>query len=132
MSKQIIINNGGHYDDQSYTDERHYHYEDGKSEGRHEENEKTSPVFLRDERGVKIDIIRVLNTLYELGKFTGADGSRLTKKVFFTTMGRALNVDLSNYDKDLSRSTSDSTSLDKHLRIFDDMRRKMEDIWSSK
>lgn len=26
MSKTITINNGGRYDDQSYTDERHYHY----------------------------------------------------------------------------------------------------------
>lgn len=31
MSKTITINNGGRYDDQSYTDERHYHYEGGQS-----------------------------------------------------------------------------------------------------
>ena len=91
-----------------------------------------SPIHLREEKGVKIDVIRVLNALYELGKFTGEGGSRITKKDFFTAMGRALNIDLSNYDKDLSRSTSDSTALDKHLRIFDDMRQKMTDIFNSK
>ena len=79
-----------------------------------------SPVYLSDEKGAKIDIIRVLNVLYELGMFHGKDGAKLLKK------------DLSNYDKDLSRSTSDSTALEKHLRIFVDMKKKMEEIWNSK
>ena len=70
-----------------------------------------SPVYLSDEKGAKIDIIR---------------------KDFFTAMGKAINKDLSNYDKDLSRSTSDSTALEKHLRIFVDMKKKMEEIWNSK
>lgn len=40
MSKIITINNGGRYDDQSYTDERHYHYEGGQSkENQHEEQD---------------------------------------------------------------------------------------------
>ena len=47
-------------------------------------------------------------------------------------MGKAMNVDLSDYDKDLSRSMSDSTKLDKHLKTFDEMREKMIDIWNSK
>lgn len=96
------------------------------------QNPSASPVHLRNEKGTKIDVIRVLNALYELGMFTGEGGSRLTKKAFFTTMGHTLNIDLSNYDKDLSRSTSDSTALDKHLRIFDEMRQKMTEIFNSK
>lgn len=91
-----------------------------------------SPVYLTDEKGAKIDIIRVLNVLYELGMFHGKDGANLLKKDFFTTMGKAINKDLSNYDKDLSRSTSDSTALEKHLRIFVEMKKKMEEIWNSK
>ena len=91
-----------------------------------------SPVYLSDERGAKIDIIRVLNVLYELGMFHGKDGTKLLKKDFFTAMGKTINKDLSNYDKDLSRSTSDSTALEKHLRIFVDMEKKMEEIWNSK
>lgn len=93
---------------------------------------KNSPVYLTDEKGAKIDIIRVMNVLYELGKFRGKGGAKLTKKEFFITMGKAINVDLSNYDKDLSRSTSDSTKLEKHLRVFDEMKQKMEEIWNSK
>ena len=47
-------------------------------------------------------------------------------------MGRTMHVDLSDYDKDLSRSMSDSTKLEKHLKTFDDMKKVMEDIWNSK
>ena len=67
-----------------------------------------------------------------VGMFHGKDGAKLLKKDFFTAMGKAINKDLSNYDKDLSRSTSDSTALEKHLRIFVEMKKKMEEIWNSK
>ena len=63
---------------------------------------------------------------------TKVDGKKLTKKDFFRTMGKAMNVDLSDYDKDLSRSMSDSTKLEKHLKVFDDMKLKMIEIWNSK
>lgn len=90
-----------------------------------------SPVYLSSRKGSKIDIIRVLNTLYELGLFNGKDGSRLTKKDFMAAMGQAIHTDLSSYDKDFSRALSDSTAMEKHLRIFDEMRRKMEDIFNT-
>lgn len=89
-----------------------------------------SPVYLVERRGAKIDIIRVLNSLYELGTFTGKNGKSISKKEFMISMGKAINVDLSNYDKDLSRALSDSTTLDKHLRIFNDMLQKMNDIFN--
>ena len=89
-------------------------------------------VFLNPAKGMKIDFIRVMNALFELGFFQTAQGGRITKKEFFTTIGQAVNVDLSNYDKALSRSTADSTALEKHLRVFDEMRRKMTEIFNSK
>lgn len=89
-----------------------------------------SPVYLNDKRGMKIDIIRVLNVLYELGSFVGKNGEPLAKKDFMLTMGKAINVDLSTYDKDLSRSLSDSTKLDKHLDIFNKMLVKMEEVFN--
>ena len=67
-----------------------------------------------------------------MGMVTGENGNKLLKKDFFTAMGRALNVDLSNYDNDLARSLSDSTALDKHLKVFIEMREKMEEIFNSK
>lgn len=89
-----------------------------------------SPVFLSERKGAKIDIIRVFNALYELGCFTGEGGKSITKKEFMKTMGNAINIDLTNYDKDLSRSLSDSTALDKHLKIFRDLEQKMTDIFN--
>lgn len=96
----------------------------------HTQGEYKSPVYLAERRGSKIDIIRVLNVLYELATFTGEGGKPISKKEFMTTMGKAINVDLSNYDKDLSRALSDSTALDKHLKIFKDMLQKMTDIFN--
>lgn len=92
--------------------------------------EYESPVYLAERRGSKIDIIRVLNVLYELATFTGEGGKPISKKEFMTTMGKAINVDLTNYDKDLSRALSDSTALDKHLKIFKEMLQKMTDIFN--
>ena len=93
---------------------------------------KESGIHLNKAIGKKIDFIRVMNSLYELGFFQSLQGGKITKKEFFTTIGYTVNVDLSNYDKDLSRSTADSTALEKHLRIFVDMKKKMEEIWNSK
>ena len=102
------------------------------SDNRQEQHVVVSNIHLNSATGKKIDFIRVMNSLYELGFFLNSQGSRITKKEFFTTIGKAVNIDLSKYDKDLSRSTSDSTALDKHLCIFDDMRQKMIEIFNSK
>ena len=94
--------------------------------------DEESPVQLSTAKGQKIDMIRVLNVMFEQGRFKGKDGAKLTKKDFFTEMGHTLHVDLSDYDKDLSRSMSDSTKLEKHTKPFEDMKQKMIEIWNSK
>ena len=91
-----------------------------------------SSIYLNKTKGQKIDLIRVLNAMFEMGCFKGKDGAKLTKKDFFTEMGCILHIDLSDYDKDLSRSMSDSTKLDKHLKVFEDMKQKMIEIWNSR
>lgn len=91
-----------------------------------------SPVYLNTGKGYKINLIRVLNVLYELNFFRGKDGGKLTKKEFFSFVGTSIHLDLTNYDKDLSRALTDSTSLEKHLNIFDEMKKKMEDIFNSR
>ena len=91
-----------------------------------------SSIYLNKTKGQKIDLIRVLNAMFEMGCFKGKDGAKLTKKDFFTEMGGILHIDLSDYDKDLSRSMSDSTKLDKHLKVFEDMKQKMIEIWNSR
>ena len=90
-----------------------------------------SPVHLSTTRGTKIDFIRVVNSLCELGFFTDDKGGRISKKDVMTALGNAVNVDLTDYQNDLSRSLSDSTKLEKHLVIFDRMRDKMEEVFNS-
>ena len=91
-----------------------------------------SPVYLNTGKGYKINLIRVLNVLYELNFFRGKDGGKLTKKEFFSFMGTSIHLDLTNYDKDWSRALTDSTSLEKHLNIFNEMKEKMEEIFNSR
>ena len=91
-----------------------------------------SPVSLSTEKGQKIDFIRIINVMYEQGRFKGKESEKVTKKTVFTSIGKALNIDLSNYDKDLSRSLSDSTKLEKHTKVFEDMKEKMIEIWNSR
>lgn len=90
-----------------------------------------SPVHLNTARGTKIDYIRVINTLYELGFFTDDKGGRISKKEVMATLGQAVGIDLTTYDNDLSRSLSDSTKLEKHLAIFERMKAKMEEVFDS-
>ena len=104
----------------------------GVEEEREYQVPEESPIYLSTARGQKIDLIRVLNVMYEQGRFNGKDGAKLMKKEFFATMGRALNVDLSDYDKHLSRAFSDGTKLEKNICVFDDMKEKMIAIWNSK
>ena len=97
-----------------------------------EEKGTGSSVYLSPVRGKKIDFIRVVNVLYELGLFTDKDGVRCTKKEAFRAFGRAVNLDLSNYNKDLSRALNDTTTRERQLQIFKDMRQKMAEIYQDK
>ena len=97
-----------------------------------EEKGGGSSVYLSPVRGKKIDFIRVVNVLYELGLFTDKDGVRCTKKEAFLAFGRAVNLDLSNYNKDLSRALNDTTTRERQLQIFKDMRQKMAEIYQDK
>ena len=97
-----------------------------------EEKGGGSSVYLSPVRGKKIDFIRVVNVLYELGLFTDKDGVRCTKKEAFLAFGKAVNLDLSNYNKDLSRALNDTTTRERQLQIFKDMKLKMAEIYNDK
>ena len=90
-----------------------------------------SPIALVARKGNKIDFIRIANAMYELGMVEHIGGGRLTKTDFFTALGRAFNIDLSGYAKDLSTSMNGSDD-GKQTQIFDAMKKKHMDIWNSK
>ena len=91
---------------------------------------KLPKIFLSKERGRRLDMIRVINSIFELGFFVDENGRKSNKKDVFIVMGHAMNVDLSNYSHDLSSSLTDSTSMNKHLKIFEDMLDMMKKIFN--
>ena len=95
-------------------------------------SQEPSPVFLAKRKGNKIDLIRIANAIYELGMVEDANGGRLTKKEYMIAFGKAFNIDLSDYDKDLSNSMASSVAFEKQTRIFDDMKVKHQEIYNSK
>lgn len=83
---------------------------------------KTKPVFkLSEKTGAKIDLIRVLNALYELRLFNKTDGQIPTKKEFIETMGEYLGVDLSKYHSNLSQALQNQP-LEVNLKVFEKMK----------
>ena len=91
---------------------------------------KLPKIFLSKERGKRLDMIRVINSIFELGFFVDENGRKSNKKDVFIVMGHAMNVDFSNYNHDLSSSLTDSTSMNKHLKIFEDMLDMMKKIFN--
>ena len=91
---------------------------------------KLPKIFLSKERGRRLDMIRVINSIFELGFFVDENGRKPNKKDVFIVMGHAMNVDFSNYHNDLSSSLADSTSMNKHLKIFEEMLDVMKKIFN--
>ena len=91
---------------------------------------KLPKIFLSKERGRRLDMIRVINSIFELGFFVDENGRKSNKKDVFIVMGHAMNVDFSNFHNDLSSSLADSTSMNKHLKIFEEMLEMMKKIFN--
>lgn len=90
-----------------------------------------SPLQL-SQNASKIDLIRIMNAWYECGKVVDANGGKLTKKEFFTWVGKLFNIDLTTYDKDLSNSMSSSVAYDKQIQFFEELQEKHKSIYQSK
>ena len=105
---------------------------DSFSQSSNVEHYQPSTVRLSQVKGKRIDFIRVMNVLCELDFFTNLKGEHVSKKEVFTQMGKALNIDLSNYDKDLSRTRGEGTSRDSQLGIFTRMRRKQGEMFDGR
>jgi len=87
---------------------------------------KAKPVFkLSDKKGAKIDLIRILNALYELRLFNKTDGQIPTKQEFIETMGEYLGVDLSKYHSNLSQALQNQP-LEVNLKVFEEMKEAIQ------
>ena len=84
----------------------------------------TSGIRLKKDRGIRVNFLRFVYALFELGFFETSDGSKLTKKKVFQVFGQALNENFSAYSNDLSQSKRVNTLMDTQTNIF----RKMEKV----
>lgn len=90
-------------------------------------NEFVSKVFLNTKKGRRVDMIRIIDVLYELNFFTEENGTtRCLKKDVYDAFGKILNLDFDNYDKDLTNGKHASEN--KQTNIFKEMLRKKEDM----
>ncbi|MFN0217173.1 MAG: hypothetical protein ACKVT2_23190, partial [Saprospiraceae bacterium] len=79
-----------------------------------------SGLRLSDRKGAKIDLIRIVNAMWELGFFTEQNGLKSSKLSAMIAVGNALQIDLSEYDKDLSQAFS-TANPDTNTKIFKEL-----------
>lgn len=83
----------------------------------------TSNVYLNPQKGKRVDLIRVIDVLYELDFFMDKNGiDRSLKKDVYAAFGKVLNANFENYDKDLANGSRAEDV--KQMRIFKSMERQ--------
>jgi hypothetical protein len=88
----------------------------------------SSNLKLSSKRGTKIELIRILNAMYELRMFETPDGQIPSKVEFMKEMGTFLNTDLSNYHINLSQSLKNQP-LEANLDIFEKLKKVTQDTF---
>jgi len=86
-----------------------------------------SGLRLSTRKGAKIDLIRIVNAMWELGFFKDQDELRPTKLTVMKAVGTLLGIDLSDYDKDLSQAFQ-TKNTELNIKIF----RELEEITKNK
>jgi hypothetical protein len=86
-----------------------------------------SGLRLTTRKGAKIDLIRILNAMYELKFFTDPNGQVPPKQTVMDAFGTFLEINLSDYYKDLNQAF-DTSNPELNIRIF----RQLEEITKNK
>lgn len=94
-------------------------------------NYEVKTVFkLSEKKGAKIDLIRILNALYELRLIGNTNGNYPTKEGFMKKAGEFFGVDLQKYDVNLSQTFNGT--LEANLKVFKEMEKKCTDEWTKR
>lgn len=75
---------------------------------------------LSEKKGAKTNLIRIFNALHSLRFIVSQQGDFPNKSEFMKRFGDFLNIDLSNYDSDLTQAFSNG-NLEPNLNVFQDM-----------
>lgn len=90
---------------------------------------KSSKINLSSVKGTRVNFIRVVNVLSELGFFVDEQGVKCSKKDVFNTLSQFINKDLSTFQNDLSTTKATSNADMKSLtKIFEDMLEKQRQL----
>ena len=81
-----------------------YHSAIGLLKRKLQPTEATSSIYFTTKKGEKTDFIRIINSMYELGFFTGKDETKISKKCVFDEFGKLVNLDLTDYQNLLSKA----------------------------
>lgn len=88
-----------------------------------------SNIRLNSKKGFKVNYIRVINVLCEMGFFQNTDNTQIAKKEVFNAFGKFLNIDLSSYQNDLGATKSASNrDMQSLIKIFQDMLEKQQEL----
>jgi hypothetical protein len=89
----------------------------------------SSNLFLSIKKGIRVNFIRVINCLCELGFFADKNGNPITKKEVFHIVGQFINQDLSSFHNDLSAAKAAANSdMKSAFAIFELMHTKQLEI----
>lgn len=93
------------------------------------ENAHNGKINLASIKGMRVNFIRVVNVLSELGFFVDSQGNKCSKKDVFAAFGECINKDLASFQNDLSTTKAASNADMKSLtKIFEDMLAKQQQI----
>lgn len=88
-------------------------------------NVQWSNIHLSKKQGVKTNLMRVLDALWELRFFTDEQEQYITRGEVMEAFGQFLNEDLSSFESLLSNSYN-NTKTETNLAIFDEMKAKIQ------
>ena len=95
-----------------------------------EVNKEISKLYLNPEKGRKMNMIRIILVLWDMGYLVDEHGHKAKKKDVYEAFGSLLNTDFAHFNSDISASLADGSSMDKHIRVFEEMQEKMKQIFN--
>ena len=104
---------------------------DEKCEQRKIKKQVTGAFVLNDKKITKIDFIRLINALWEMKAFKNKDDGYPTKQLMMKEFGNFVGIDLSKYEKDLSKAVNTS-NLETNLEIFERIKNEMNTYFNKK
>lgn len=93
-------------------------------------NLKQDPLLKLSDKLSKVDLIRIINVMYELKFFEKTNGERPNKKELMESFGLFFNLELSSHSSHFTQALSQP--LEANLKVFEDMKIAIQKIHYSK